>query len=159
MSSHHQILQQQTHNDTYLFDSSFFQKGTSFCKRQSQCGSKILEILKGMLLPNMLQLGLAPFVDAIKDIQKQVRKDIHNLVVVLFDGHFHIESCKFTQVSWRIGILGSKDGTSRKDSLKSRTRCCHLFVELWTHGQTRFFCYLATRPNKAERKRHKSQKL
>jgi hypothetical protein len=54
---------------------------------------------------------------------------------VFFEFHFKIKACELAQMSVRVGVLSSKNGSNLEDALKI-TAQSHLLVELWALGKT-----------------------
>ena len=77
---------------------SFAQKSAAFCIGQFQRGSQVLKVFKRVLFSHSFNFLLAPLIEAIKDIDKQIAEKIQNLVIVLLDNHFQVKSSKLTQV-------------------------------------------------------------
>mmetsp|Transcript_31532 Transcript_31532/g.66320 ORF Transcript_31532/g.66320 Transcript_31532/m.66320 type:complete len:269 (+) Transcript_31532:1297-2103(+) len=98
-----------------------------------------------MLLPHPLNLLSTLLFKTIKDMHKQVSKDIQHLVIMLTNGHFQIHSCKLTQMPSGIGVLRTEHRTNLKDAFKSSTSRSHLLMQLGTHTQTSRFAKVIKR--------------
>ena len=88
------------------------------------------EVLKWILLPDYIKLGLVLILDTVADKDKQLRERIENLEVMLFDDHLHIEASKLTKMSICVAILSSENWSYLENSLEVSHKS-HLLVELW----------------------------
>mmetsp|Transcript_34948 Transcript_34948/g.71454 ORF Transcript_34948/g.71454 Transcript_34948/m.71454 type:complete len:203 (-) Transcript_34948:1031-1639(-) len=98
---------------------------------------QVLEVLKWVLLPHPLEFILASFIYPIEHGNEHITEHLQHLIIMLMDCHLQIQTCKLTQVSSCVGILGTEHWASLKYLLKARARSSHLLVKLGAHGQAR----------------------
>ena len=77
------------------------------------------------------QVGLAAVAgaQAVEDVQHELLEETDNLMVVLLEGHLHIETGELGKVAGCVGVLGAEDGTNLHDTLETGGDE-HLLVEL-----------------------------
>mmetsp|Transcript_9352 Transcript_9352/g.12406 ORF Transcript_9352/g.12406 Transcript_9352/m.12406 type:complete len:254 (+) Transcript_9352:280-1041(+) len=112
------------------------QQLASFCIREFECWSQVLQILKWMLLSYTFQFIFAAFIETIKNGNKQITVNLKNFIVMFLNHHFQIQTSKFTQVTTCVGLFCAENRPRGKDPFKSRTGCRHLFVQLGALRQT-----------------------
>jgi hypothetical protein len=56
---------------------------------------------------------------------------------MFLNGHFHIESCKFTKMSIGVRIFSSENWSNLENTIKVTAKC-HLLVELGALGEASF---------------------
>lgn len=93
-----------------------------------------LELLNGVLLSNGSNVVSVSLGELREDEDEQLGQHVNDLIVVLLEGHLHIETNELGHVSVSVGVLGSEDGSNLKHSLKV-TRHEHLLVQLGRLGQ------------------------
>ena len=58
--------------------------------RDPEGGPEVPEVFEGVLLPDPLDLVLAPLVEAVEDADEEVGEDLEDLVVVLLNGKLEV---------------------------------------------------------------------
>ena len=76
-----------------------------------------------------LQLSGISFFNVVEHVREKFTEEVQEFEIVLFDGHFNVETNELTHVSVSEWIFGSKDGSDFKDSLEI-SHDAHLLVEL-----------------------------
>lgn len=93
---------------------------------------EVFELAAGPPGLDLCELGHG--VDRLEDSFKEVVDDGDDLVVVVLDGHFHVEARVFRQVAVRVGVLGAEDGADLEDAAKVG-RDGHLLGQLGALGE------------------------
>ncbi len=120
------------------FNSVFIQKFHSFFECQLRNRFDESERFERELFVYCFKFVLETRLKVFENIREHICESIHQLMVVFFNHHFQIHSCKFTQMSVSMTVLSSEDWSNFKHSLKI-THNSHLFVELRRLGQTSSF--------------------
>mmetsp|Transcript_8208 Transcript_8208/g.23372 ORF Transcript_8208/g.23372 Transcript_8208/m.23372 type:complete len:312 (-) Transcript_8208:98-1033(-) len=90
----------------------------------------VLEVLEGVLRAHGLDLVAVALVQPVEDVAEQVREHLEHLVVVLLEGHLHVQPRELAEVAVRVAVLGAEDGPDLHDALEAGARRAHLLVEL-----------------------------
>jgi len=88
-----------------------------------------LELFKGVLTVDNLEIGSVLGLQSSEDMHKQLVKDVQNLMVMLLESHLHIQPDELGHVAMSEGFLGTEDTADLEDALKVTTDN-HLLVEL-----------------------------
>lgn len=116
------------------FDTVLAQKGNSILVLEAESLGQVLELLEGVLAVDNLEIGSVLLLETLEDVDKELVKDIKNLVVVLLKGHLQIESHELGHVAVSEGVLGTEDTADLVDALEISANN-HLLVELRRLGQ------------------------
>ena len=98
-----------------------------FLKRQSQRRPAVLQRLERVLLVHHTDFSLKSLVQAVEHAHEQLIEDIQHFVVVLLDGHFHVQPGELAQVSVRVRVFGAEHRSNLKHALQI-THDGHLLV-------------------------------
>mmetsp|Transcript_12883 Transcript_12883/g.32660 ORF Transcript_12883/g.32660 Transcript_12883/m.32660 type:complete len:282 (-) Transcript_12883:620-1465(-) len=96
----------------------------------------VLEGSRRVLLVDSLQFKLTSLIQPIEYRSKHCINEFQDLIVMVTEGHFDVESHKFAQMAMRVAVLGPEDGSDREDAVKIGANR-HLLVELRRLRQTR----------------------
>jgi len=96
-----------------------------------------LEGLKWVLSTDNFQLFCVSLLDTFENEGEKFGQHIENFEVMFLDGHFHIETSEFAQMSVCIGIFSSEDWSNFKHAIEVTTES-HLLVKLWALSEARW---------------------
>mmetsp|Transcript_5902 Transcript_5902/g.24712 ORF Transcript_5902/g.24712 Transcript_5902/m.24712 type:complete len:316 (+) Transcript_5902:337-1284(+) len=91
---------------------------------------EVLERFERVGLRDDLELVLEVGLDRREDVREEPREHVEDLVVVLVDGHLHVEPGELAEMAPRVGVFGAEDGADLVDALEVRARGEHLLVQL-----------------------------
>ena len=76
-------------------------------------------------------------IESVEDVDEHVGDEVERLVVVLLDGHLHVQPGELAQVAVRVAVLRAEHGADLEHALEVRARRAHLLVQLRRLCQTR----------------------
>lgn len=112
-----------------VFGAGFLQHLDTIRERKLQGLIQPRELVARELRSNDANLVAVLLLQALEDGQEQRVENVENLVVVLLNGHLEIETGELAQVSMRVGIFGTEDGSNLVHSLHV-TSDTHLLRQL-----------------------------
>lgn len=101
----------------FLLNTSLVQQFYALLKAYPNDWVSALEVLERILFVDYAKLSGVPCLHILKHEYHQFANQVQNLKVVVLEFHFKIKTCKFAQMSIRVGILSSENRPDLENTL------------------------------------------